>query len=142
MASNPPNPPNPAIMATTTTPNPSAEGKSDPKPNTTTSTTTTPTDADDWTPAQKEALQAHLSALRTTRTADARLSLPPSQRLLLGTSTAFLVGLTLGGSHGFGLAGLRFRAENAHRLPKEPTGWYLYHKSKNYKMMLEGVKEG
>ncbi|KFY76337.1 hypothetical protein V499_03980 [Pseudogymnoascus sp. VKM F-103] len=72
MASNPPNPPNPAIMATTTTPNPSAEGNSDPKPN-----TSTPTDADDWTPAQKEALQAHLSALRTTRTADARLSLPP-----------------------------------------------------------------
>ncbi|KFX88301.1 hypothetical protein O988_09066, partial [Pseudogymnoascus sp. VKM F-3808] len=70
------------------------------------------------------------------------LSLPTPQRLLLGTSTAFLVGLTLGGSHGFGTAGLRFRAENAHRLPKDPTGWYLYHKSKNYRMMLDGVREG
>ncbi|OBT43381.1 hypothetical protein VE00_05710 [Pseudogymnoascus sp. WSF 3629] len=97
-----------------------------------------PDEATDWTPTQKAAL----SASRTARTTDARLSLPPPHRLLLGTSTAFLVGLTLGGSHGFGSAGLRFRAENAHRLPKEPTGWYLYHKSKNYRMMLEGVKEG
>jgi hypothetical protein len=37
---------------------------------------------------------------------------------------------------------LRFRAENAHRLPKTSTGWYLYHKSKNYHMALGGVKEG
>ncbi|OBT72161.1 hypothetical protein VF21_08768 [Pseudogymnoascus sp. 05NY08] len=113
-------------------------GAADSRPNPKTGTTTATADADTWTPSQKAAL----SARRNHRTADARLSLPPPTRLLLGTSTGFLVGLTLGGSHGFGLAGLRFRAENAHRLPKEPTGWYLYHKSKNYRMMLEGVKEG
>ena len=40
------------------------------------------------------------------------------------------------------MAGLVFRAENAHRFPKSPKGWYLYHKSKNYHKMLGGVKQG
>ena len=40
------------------------------------------------------------------------------------------------------MAGLRFRAENAHRLPNSTTGWYLYHKSKNYQATYGGVKEG
>lgn len=39
-------------------------------------------------------------------------------------------------------AGLRYRAENAHRLPNTSTGWYLYHKSKNYHVILGGVKGG
>jgi len=50
--------------------------------------------------------------------------------------------MALGLSHGSQTTGLRFRAENAHRLPTTPTGWYLYHKSKNYNMALGGVKEG
>lgn len=40
------------------------------------------------------------------------------------------------------MSGLRFRAENAHRLPSSQVGWYLYHKSKNYHVLLGGVKEG
>ena len=40
------------------------------------------------------------------------------------------------------MAGLRFRAENAHRLPDTTTGWYLYHKSKNYQASHGGLKEG
>lgn len=40
------------------------------------------------------------------------------------------------------MAGLRFRAENAHRLPTSEVGWFLYHKSKNYNAMLGGVREG
>ena len=40
------------------------------------------------------------------------------------------------------MAGLRFRAENAHRLPNDTTGWYFYHKAKNYQAMYGGVKEG
>ena len=40
------------------------------------------------------------------------------------------------------MAGLRFRAENSHRFPTSATGWYLYHKSKNYHKMLGGLKEG
>lgn len=74
--------------------------------------------------------------------ADSRLSLPTPIRISLATASSFALGLGLGLSHGSRTAGLRFRAENSHRLPKTPTGWYLYHKSKNYHMALEGVKEG
>lgn len=40
------------------------------------------------------------------------------------------------------MAGFRFRAENSHRLPTTSTGWFLYHKSKNYHTAFGGVKEG
>ena len=73
---------------------------------------------------------------------DSRFSLPYGMRLPLATSLSFISGMALGVSHGSRTAGLRFRAENAHRLPHTPTGWYLYHKSKNYNMALGGVKEG
>ncbi|MCJ1257748.1 hypothetical protein MMC24_005574 [Lignoscripta atroalba] len=71
-----------------------------------------------------------------------RLSLPFQYRLPTATAGAFFTGMFLGLTHGSQTAGLRFRAENSHRLPKSSTGWYLYHKSKNYHMMLGGVKEG
>ncbi|KAF2237133.1 hypothetical protein EV356DRAFT_26463 [Viridothelium virens] len=71
-----------------------------------------------------------------------RLSLPPATRLLLITSLSSTLGLFLGLTHGATLAGLQFRAENAHRLPDTRVGWYLYHKSKNYVAMWGGVKEG
>ncbi|KAF8455847.1 hypothetical protein BGX38DRAFT_1164881 [Terfezia claveryi] len=71
-----------------------------------------------------------------------RLSLPLPSRLALSTTltfpSTFLLGL-LRGSH---ISSLRFRAENAHRLPKSQVGWYLYHKSKTYASLLGGVKEG
>jgi hypothetical protein len=79
---------------------------------------------------------------RARRLADSRLSLPTPLRLALATSSSFLVGLGLGLSHGAQSAGFVFRAENAHRLPATPTGWFLYHKSKNYNMALAGVREG
>jgi hypothetical protein len=73
---------------------------------------------------------------------NSRFSLPFGARLPIAASLSFLVGMGLGVSHGSQVAGLRFRAENAHRLPTSPTGWYLYHKSKNYHMAFGGVKEG
>lgn len=73
---------------------------------------------------------------------DSRFSLPFGMRLPLATSISFLSGMALGASHGSQAAGFRFRAENAHRLPHTSTGWYLYHKSKNYHMALGAVKEG
>jgi hypothetical protein len=73
---------------------------------------------------------------------DSRFSLPFGMRLPLATTISFLVGMSLGVSHGAQTSGLRFRAENAHRLPTTPTGWYLYHKSKNYHMAFGGVIEG
>ncbi len=71
-----------------------------------------------------------------------RLSFPFKIRLSVATTGAFFTGMFLGLSHGSQTAGLRFRAENSHRFPNSSTGWYLYHKSKNYHMMLGGVKEG
>ncbi|KAL8701720.1 MAG: hypothetical protein Q9201_004752 [Fulgogasparrea decipioides] len=40
------------------------------------------------------------------------------------------------------MTALRFRAENSHRFPTTSTGWYLYHKSKNYNVMYASMKEG
>ncbi|MCJ1398592.1 hypothetical protein MMC11_001792 [Xylographa trunciseda] len=71
-----------------------------------------------------------------------RLSVPFQIRFPAATATAFFAGSFLGVSHGSQTAGLRFRAENAHRLPTSSTGWYLYHKSKNYHMMFGAIKEG
>jgi hypothetical protein len=73
---------------------------------------------------------------------DSRFSLPFSLRLPLATSLSFIAGLGLGISHGGLVAGYRFRAENAHRLPTSQKGWYLYHKSKNYNVAYGGVMEG
>ncbi|KAK0509077.1 hypothetical protein JMJ35_008448 [Cladonia borealis] len=71
-----------------------------------------------------------------------RLSIPFFIRLPTATVGAFITGMALGLSHGSKTAGLRFRAENSHRFPTTSTGWYLYHKSKNYHAMLGGIKEG
>ena len=71
-----------------------------------------------------------------------RLAIPFYIRFPAATVGAFLVGAALGVSHGGKTAGMRFRAENSHRFPTSTTGWYLYHKSKNYNVMLGGIKEG
>lgn len=71
-----------------------------------------------------------------------RLSIPFFVRFSAATAGAVLTGAALGVSHGGKLAGMRFRAENSHRFPATSTGWYLYHKSKNYHIMLGGIKEG
>ncbi|KAK4991022.1 hypothetical protein LTR50_002100 [Elasticomyces elasticus] len=71
-----------------------------------------------------------------------RLSIPFPLRLPAATLVASATGLFLGSSLGGKSAGLRFRAENAHRLPTSQVGWYLYHKSKNYHVMLGALKEG
>ncbi|KAI0405842.1 hypothetical protein F4802DRAFT_137218 [Xylaria palmicola] len=73
---------------------------------------------------------------------DSRLSIPPLLRIPAAAATAFGIGMTLGLAHGSKMAGLRFRAEHAHRLPTTTTGWYLYHKSKNYHLAFGGLKEG
>lgn len=71
-----------------------------------------------------------------------RLSLPLPTRILLSTVTSSAAGFFLGAAKGMKDSELRFRAENAHRLPTTTTGWYLYHKSKNYNALLGGIKEG
>lgn len=71
-----------------------------------------------------------------------RIGLPYGLRLPAASGIAFVVGMGLGVAHGSEVTALRFRAENAHRLPTTPTGWYLYHKSKNYQAAFGGLKEG
>lgn len=73
---------------------------------------------------------------------DNRLSIPFFVRFPSVTAGAFFTGLGLGISYGGKTAGMRFRAENSHRFPTTSTGWYLYHKTKNYHIMLGGIKEG
>ncbi|KAI1497013.1 hypothetical protein F5X99DRAFT_45377 [Biscogniauxia marginata] len=73
---------------------------------------------------------------------ESRLSIPSFVRIPAAALTAFGIGMTLGLAHGSKMAGLRFRAEHAHKLPTTTTGWYMYHKSKNYHLALGGLKEG
>lgn len=72
----------------------------------------------------------------------ARLSLPAGLRLPMASTMSFLAGFTLGTAQGGKMAGLRFRAEHAHKLPTTTTGWFLYHKSKNYHLAYGGIREG
>lgn len=67
-----------------------------------------------------------------------RLSIPARYYLLPGT--AVLVGTTLGLLRGSRAARLRFLAENAHRTPTTVRGWYFYNKTKNYRVMMAGLK--
>ncbi|KAI9303521.1 hypothetical protein BJ944DRAFT_165295 [Cunninghamella echinulata] len=71
-----------------------------------------------------------------------RAGLPPKPRLIVlsgvGSFWGFGIGAFLGGKQ----SGLQYLAENAHRLPTTVQGWYFYHKTKNYRVMLGGVQRG
>lgn len=73
---------------------------------------------------------------------NARLGFPAPLRIPLASGVSFLVGLGLGTTQGSRMVGLRFRAEHAHKLPTTTTGWFLYHKSKNYHVAHGGLREG
>ncbi|KZL73586.1 hypothetical protein CT0861_02924 [Colletotrichum tofieldiae] len=73
---------------------------------------------------------------------ESRLSIPTPARIPLAGMVGFGIGTTLGLAHGGRTAQLRFRAEHAHKMPTTTTGWYLYHKSKNYHAMQGGLREG
>lgn len=68
-----------------------------------------------------------------------RLYVP--RELYLVPLTTFSTGLGLGFLRGSRAASLRFLAENAHRAPKTVEEWYFYHKSKNYRVILGGLKQ-
>lgn len=71
-----------------------------------------------------------------------RLSMPFDVRVTGATVLGMLTGFTLGLTNAGSMAGLRFRAEHAHIFPTENAGWYLYHRSKNYHVILGGLKGG
>jgi hypothetical protein len=64
------------------------------------------------------------------------------QRVAVANLFALGTGFALGSGDVGRMAGLRYRAENAHRLPTSTTGWYFYHKSKNYAIAYDGIKAG
>ena len=74
--------------------------------------------------------------------ADSRLSIPLELRATMVVMSSFIAGMALGATHGSTKAAFRYRAENAHRMPTTPQGWFLYQKSKNYHSALGGMKEG
>lgn len=71
-----------------------------------------------------------------------RLSMLAPSRLLMGSTASGMIGFMLGAFQGGQMAQLRFRAEHAHKMPDTTTGWYFYHKSKNYHAMQGGIREG
>ncbi|KAI9024474.1 hypothetical protein CLU79DRAFT_700706 [Phycomyces nitens] len=71
-----------------------------------------------------------------------RAGLETKPRLILLTSVGTLWGFAIGSFLGGQQAGLQYLAENAHRLPTTVQGWYFYHKTKNYRMALGGIKRG
>ncbi|KAI8376561.1 uncharacterized protein BYT42DRAFT_575054 [Radiomyces spectabilis] len=71
-----------------------------------------------------------------------RAGLAPKPRVILLTAVGSFWGFGIGSFLGGRQAGLQYLAENAHRLPTTVQGWYFYHKAKNYRMMLGGVKRG
>lgn len=73
---------------------------------------------------------------------NSRLNMVAPVRIVLAALASYSVGTVLGIAQGSKMAGLRFRAEHAHKLPSTPTGWFMYHKSKNYNMAKDGLKEG
>lgn len=68
-----------------------------------------------------------------------RVNIPSRFYLLPGS--AILLGLTLGFVRGSRTASLRFLAENVHRPPTTVQGWYFYNKTKNYRVIMGGLKE-
>jgi hypothetical protein len=71
-----------------------------------------------------------------------RLGMDIEKRLPLTALAAFSTGMIIGSSHGSRKASYQFRAENAHRFPTTSTGWFQYHKTKNYKAIVGGVFDG
>lgn len=69
------------------------------------------------------------------------LSIRVPDRWYLLPGAAVIAGTTIGLLRGSRTASLRFLAENAHRPPTTVQGWYFYNKTKNYRVMLGGLRE-
>ena len=56
------------------------------------------------------------------------------------TSLCTISGLVLGTVQGTRLASLQYTAEQSHKRPSSKTGWFLYHRRKNYFAFLKGIR--
>jgi hypothetical protein len=67
----------------------------------------------------------------------------PTGDMMAKTGTfAALTGLVIGYSRGAKMAGLRFRAEHAHKMPRDTRELYFYHRRKNYYVAKHGLQRG
>ncbi|KAK0551720.1 hypothetical protein OC846_001925 [Tilletia horrida] len=84
--------------------------------------------------------------LESTSSSAAAALLPPPPRFdpetLRIPLTAMGLGFVSGVFSSASRASMVFMAENAHRQPDTVQGWYFYNKTKNYKVILAGVKGG
>lgn len=87
---------------------------------------------------EREEAQAEYLAFSHTQ----RLGIAPGPRLVLTGVTAGGYGFLSGFYSGFKMGGLRYLAQNAHRLPRTKGGWYFYHKRKNYVVLKEAIITG
>lgn len=71
-----------------------------------------------------------------------RVGLNTGPRLVAMTGLGSFWGFALGAYLGGRQSGLQYLAENAHKLPTTVQGWYFYHKTKNYRVALGGIKRG
>lgn len=55
--------------------------------------------------------------------------------------TAFVAGAMIGLRQGARTASMQYLAENVHRPPTTVQGWYFYNKTKNYRVLMAGLKE-
>ncbi|KAJ2791129.1 hypothetical protein H4R21_006373, partial [Coemansia helicoidea] len=63
-----------------------------------------------------------------------------SQRLVLMGAVSGGAGALIGGYLGAQQSSRQYLAERAHRLPTTVEGWFFYHKWKNYRVILGGVR--
>ncbi|PCH41146.1 hypothetical protein WOLCODRAFT_58832, partial [Wolfiporia cocos MD-104 SS10] len=68
-----------------------------------------------------------------------RVTVPSRWYVLPGA--AVLAGSMIGLRRGARTTALRFLAENVHRPPTTVQGWYFYNKTKNYRVLMGGLKE-
>ncbi|ORZ22543.1 hypothetical protein BCR42DRAFT_433864 [Absidia repens] len=103
-----------------------------------------------FTPVPPVNISESVPATSTSTNNEKTIVYNPLSRAGLSPMPRLLVFSTVGGFWGFGIgafiggrqSGLQYLAENAHRLPTTVQGWYFYHKTKNYRVMLGGVKRG
>ncbi|KAG9284693.1 hypothetical protein G9A89_002924 [Geosiphon pyriformis] len=71
-----------------------------------------------------------------------RYGLSPKDRISATTIVGLFYGFLYGSYEGGKRTGFQYLAENAHKLPTTRSGWYFYHKRKNHKVILGGMKHG
>ncbi|KIL68340.1 hypothetical protein M378DRAFT_72193 [Amanita muscaria Koide BX008] len=76
--------------------------------------------------------------VRAPETKAIRLDIPSRWYVVPGT--AFFAGSIIGLVRGGRNSSMQFLAENVHRPPTTVQGWYFYNKTKNYKVMLGGLR--